>query len=259
MWFAILLASTAFAFQVPAGWTPQGENRAVLDATNPALGEIREITVAGGKGDPAELVKVLKAEGIQATVTGTGPTTTLLTNDSRIIQARASVSDGKARWYVVMASKAATAQLDVNALLTTLQSQIPVHLNWGEAVEVLPAGGDGTLWNGPREAERPQWGEGDPETTWGKDALLYGLWAGTTLTKGSPTEVRLWMEANGRVRLERVLNGGTSVSEGTWGVREGQIRLAWYTSEPLVTGYKCNGKVLSFSLDERMVEFKKIK
>ena len=258
----LLTTASVFALQVPAGWTQLSIDRALLDAKNPAMGELREFSVPGGNGDAAELVKALKSTGITAQVVSQTPdsTITLRTNDSRVIQARASVTEGKARWYVVMAANEASAQLDTNALLTTMQSQIPIQLAWGEQVEVLPAGGDGSLWGVPgSDGSAGRWTAGDGEPAFATNSELYGFWTGALDTRSGAVEVKLLLEANGRARLEKVSEGRMCVSEGTWGVQADQLKIAYYTGDPLHSPYKTNGRTLTFTLEERTVELRKVK
>lgn len=256
----LLTLGTVAALQPPAGWTALAPDRAVLDPKDPKAGELREITVPGGTGAASEVQSALQASGIQATVVSQTPMgrVTLQTTDDRLVQAQASVKPSQTDWYVVMASRTAASQLDVNALMTAMQSAIPLQLTWGQEIEVLPAGADGSLWGvGAEEPPASPWGA---ETeSWVLDPSLYGLWAGNLETRGPPTEVKVRLETSGRVRVERVTEGRMNVTEGTWGVRGGQIRFAWYTSEPATSPYQVDSKSLSFTLDQHALTLRKVK
>jgi len=256
--FLFLYATSALALQAPAGWTPQGEDRALLDPSNPTKGELREYVVPNGTGIADELVRTLSAKGVQASIVSErNGMITLQTNDSRVIQARASVAEGKAKWYLVLASPEATKSLDANALLTSLQARIPVNLAWGGEIEVLAGGGDGSLW-GTAGASKPSWSVGDREPEWLVDASLYGFWRGQLETVNGYIDVKLRLDANGRVRMERIsTDGRMNVSEGTWGTHDEELRLAWYASEPLVTSYRLGKQTLILTLDDRTVEMQR--
>lgn len=252
----------AWSLQVPSGWTSLSSDRAVLDPEHPEQGEIREFVVSGGKGRPDELVHAMEANRYEVTVVSTEAdgTLNLRVDEGLLGRAQATVEEDQARWFVVMASPEAAESLDVHALLTSARNPLPVQLSWGSEVEVLPAGADGSLWDG-RSTGQPAsgWSVGAGDDRWSPHDDLYGLWKGNHVHQGRSQVVRLTLEATGRARLTRECEGRTQVTEGTWGATGDQLRIAPYTQEPIVSDYELLGSRLTFELDDRTLTLNRIR
>ncbi len=252
----MLAVSMANALTAPVGWTATGPDRAVMMPSDPGRGEVRELRVTGGI-DPQALISALAQAGEVATMTSqeADGTVGLKLGAGRVARARVHTDGGQATWFLVVASERSADALDADALLTAMIPRpLPTHLQG--SVEVLPAGRDGSLWD-PVAADPAQpaaatdlWGApvASEPSAWGKAPSLVGVWGGSSGGPwGGGQEVVFTFDATGRLRIEERSSDGSTVTEGTWASKDGQLRLSSYTAEPLELPYQLESKVLSLT------------
>lgn len=217
----LLHALPALALTPPPGWTPLADGRAMLDPVRPGAGELREIAVTGGTGDPDELVLALRAQGLApASVTPDGQGKVNLVFADRIGRATHRVEGPRATWVVVLAEPAAATALDPDALLAIAMP--PRSAGWDGAL-ALGGGHDG-VW-GAAATTSDGWVQSATGAAWSLDPALVGAWTGTALVRGSAMRVRMRFENTGVVRVERSFRGETTVDEGAWATRETFVRM----------------------------------
>ncbi|MEC7947595.1 MAG: hypothetical protein VX265_08505, partial [Myxococcota bacterium] len=167
--FLAAASTSAHALTPPAGWTATGPHRAVRDANNPTMGEVREFNLSGGSGNPAELNMMLKAAGAEPkslNPDGSGAIG-ILFKDKRLGRARFKSTEGGGVWMVVMAAPEIATAMDPDAVLTAAFTPQPAVAGWGgQAATPMAPGGDGAPW-GPAgmpaavsaTAPTPSWAE----------------------------------------------------------------------------------------------------
>ena len=221
------LVAPAEALTPPVGWTPTGPRSAVLEPGNPGRGELRELVVAGGTGDPDELTFALQAQGLAVlTAQPDGKGKVDLVMADRIGRATSRVDGNGATWVLVLANPAATTTLDPDALLLAALPQEPQQ-GWstGAPAAVLPGGGDGNPWGATLTAGGSGWWGDTPAAGWEHDPAVVGRWEGTALIQAAPTRLSFRFENTGVVTLERKARGATTVDTGDWATRETFIRM----------------------------------
>jgi hypothetical protein len=247
----VLLLSVlpARALAIPPGWTAVEPTRAVRVPGEPGLGEVLELGVPGGTGVPAEVLEALAARGVTATLAGTRSDGTLDLTVERGTTGVASVrvEAGCATWTVVTAAPGEGAGLDVHAVLTAASA----------AGGPAPVGHGDALWaqaTPPVPSSVAPWGDAwsaPPGTAWALAPDLVGLWAGRRPRTG--VEVVLFLDPNGRARLEQRGDAGTSVQEGTWAVQGGELKVDLLTGEAWTTPYTAGPGTLSVVVDRQPV------
>jgi hypothetical protein len=238
------LTQPAMAMTPPAGWTATGPYRAVRDANNPGMGELREFNVTGGTGNPAELGMMLRSAGAEAKLMnpdGAGAVGLAL-QDERLGKARFKGFEGGVTWMVVMAAPNMATTMDPDAILTAAFTPAPVAAPastaaaWGApaAPAAAPWGqvGGPTAANVPvaapvAAATTPAWGQGGvpAQAAWGVGPELIGVWEGTAFIKFAPTKLNFTFGADGTLTLVRRANGREETLTGKWGSRPGQLKL----------------------------------
>jgi len=234
--FLSAASPSAHALSPPAGWTATGPHRAVRDANNPAMGEVREFNVTGGSGKPAELNLMLRAAGAEAqslNPDGSGAFG-ILFKDQRLGRARFKANDGGVTWMVVMAAPNIATAMDPDAILTAAFTPTPAVAGWGGAAATpMAPGGDGAPW-GPAAtaapsvaAPTPSWVEpaAAQQGAWGAAPELVGRWAGTAFIRFAPTKLVFEFKSDGTVKVDRSANGRSQSFEGTWATNDGVMRL----------------------------------
>ncbi|MFH1466598.1 MAG: hypothetical protein ABIO70_19590 [Pseudomonadota bacterium] len=264
MLLTILFAvTTALALTPPIGWSATGPNLATLIPADPGRGELRELRLPGASLAPEGLVAALAAEGTVATVLAreADGTVTLALGQDRIARARAQGGTAEVTWYLVQATRAASAQLDADALLAAIMPRTGPPLLQGAQIEVLPAGADGTLWD-PTGAPAPAapvlagpWGAtAEPSSPgWAPLAALVGVWGGTTTVMWGAERMVLSLDVDGHLRIEEHGADGTRLTEGTWGAGADQLRFAPLTGAPVLSGYSVDAQSLTFVWEGRTV------
>ncbi len=244
------------ALTPPVGWTALGPDRAVLVLTDPSRGELREIRLVGTNLEPQALAMALTTPARHTRVLkrdGDG-TVNLQVGSDLVGRARMSPGSGAVTWYVVLASQEASEQLDADALLTALVPALrPANLQSAQ-VEVLPAGRDGSLWDPVVGSEPPAAEVFDPwgapvvadDDQWSQSHELVGIWGGAMDGPWGSKELVLSLDVNGRVRVEERDGDASQVTEGTRGTRAGQLRIASFTGDPVVSDYEATSKALTF-------------
>jgi hypothetical protein len=261
---AILLAIAATqALRAPIGWTAQGPDRAVISPADPGRGELRELSVPGIRIDPQVLVAALSAGGNPAVLLACDAdgTVTLDLGQGLIARARALPGGAGITWYLVQATRAASAQLDADALLAAVMPRAGHDLLTGAAVEVLPAGADGSLWD-PAGSNQPAapvlagpWGgAGEPTPpAWAPQRALVGIWSGGAGGTWAEEQMLLRLDVDGHLRIEEQGPEGTRVTEGTWGVQADLLRFAPLTAAPVVSSFSVDTQSLTFVWQGRTV------
>lgn len=234
--FLAAASTSASALTPPAGWTATGPHRAVRDANNPAMGEVREFNVTGGSGNPAEINMMLSVAGAEAqslNPDGSGAVG-ILFKDQRLGRARFKATDGGVTWMVVMAAPNIATAMDPDAILTAAFTPVPAVAGWGgQAATPMAPGGDGAPW-GPAAtatpavaAPAPSWVQpaAAQQGAWGTAPELVGRWAGTSFIKFAPTKLVFDFKPDGTVTVERSANGRSQTLQGTWATNGGVMRL----------------------------------
>jgi hypothetical protein len=244
----------AWALTPPVGWTAMGPDRAVLMASDPGRGEVRELRVQGTSIEPLLLVTALGQQGlpVQHSSRAADGTVNIGFSSGQVGRARVHTSPSLVTWYVVVVDRDHTDSLDADALLTAMVPRdLPAPLQ-GQ-VEVVPAGRDGSLWD-PVGSTEPQAGAptdlwGNPTaapSAWGQSTALVGIWGGTVGGPwGGGTEYVFTLDANGRLRIEERGADGSKVTEGTWACTAERLRFDSYTAEPVELAYRFEGKALA--------------
>jgi hypothetical protein len=225
MLLLLALLSAAVAFTPPAGWTAQGTSRALLDANDPARGELREFAMLGGTGDPDELSLLIKGMGVPAgAITPAGAETFAFEAGTALGRARFQLQTDGVRWMIVTVARQHSQTLDPDALL---QAALPPAGLAFKQVSVVAPGSDGSVWGGAAAAPSgAAWIQGVEVEPWGHDADVAGLWTGNLMLNGVPTTINANFEAAGKVRVERRSDGRQPVlDEGTWATRKGRLRM----------------------------------
>lgn len=258
----LLAVAAVFALQPPIGWTALGPDRAVLTPADPGRGELRELTVPGSQLEPRGLVAALAAAGTPSTVLARDAdgTVTLDLGQDRIARARAQASAAGVTWYLVQATRAASAHLDADALLAAIIPQSG-PLGLGGTVEVLPAGADGSLWDptGSRRSSEPvlagPWGSGaEPSAPgWAPHRDLVGIWGGSAGGPWGDQQLVLSLDLDGHLRIEEFGAEGTRITEGTWGAQADKIRFSPLTGTPMVSACSVDAQSLTFVWGGRTV------
>lgn len=221
------LSRPVAALTPPSGWTATGPRTAVLDPNNPSAGELREVAVAGGTGDPDEISFALQAQGLavlsaQADVRGMVD----LVFADRLGRATSRPNGDGVVWIIVLAAPAATTTLDPDALLL---AALPPATQQGwtasMGVQVLAAGADGSPWGEAIGGGGDGWWGDTPGAAWEHDPAVVGLWEGTALIRAAPTRLLFRFENTGIVTLERKARGDTLVDTGAWATREAYMRM----------------------------------
>lgn len=261
---ALLALKSAFALTPPVGWTKVDAHRAVLDPIHPENGELREFLVAGGSGDPDELVLMLQASGIKPSnhqVDALGAVN--LAFPERLGRARSQATSNGVAWVLVMVHPDAAGNIDPDAVLKAALppagSVSGEGMVWGQA-EPLPGGTDGQPWgaSAPADGGDEGWGQNVEVEAWTHDQLCFGKWEGSALIAGVPTRLNFRFEGTGNVVLETKARGATEVHEGQWGTRSGRMRL-------VVPGggedleYRAYGETLSLEYRSALVTLHKKK
>ncbi len=232
---AVLVASAlspAHALTPPAGWTSTGPYRAVRDANNPSMGEVREFNLSGGTGNPAELSMMLRSVGAEATTLnpdGSGAVGIMLA-DSRLGRARYKSVEGGVTWMVVMAAPNVATSMDPDAIITAAFTPKPAVAGWGgQAATPMAPGNDGAPWGGGAAAQPatgPGWvPTGGPAAAWSQSPEVVGTWTGTAFIKFAPTTLTFQFQPDGTVTIERKANGRAETLTGTWATLDGNMRL----------------------------------
>lgn len=259
----MLALCTANALQPPVGWTALGPDRAVMVPADPGRGEVRELRISGGSLDPAALVSALTQAGEVATLTTQEPDGTVLLKlgAGRVARGRVHLSDNQATWYLVLAGERNAQALDADALLAAMIPRaLPAALHG--AVEVLPAGRDGSLWDPvATAASQPSggtdlWGApiASSPSAWGQSAALVGIWGGTVGGPwGGAEEYVFTLDATGRLRIEERTTQGSKVTEGTWASAGSLLRLSSYTSDPVEVPFELDGKSLGLTWNGQLL------
>jgi len=258
MLLALMLALyPAHALQPPVGWTAMGPDRAVMMPADPSRGEVRELAVAGDSIDPQGLLDALAQAGETASMTRqeADGTVGLKIGSGMVGRARAHSGTGQVTWYLVVASARSADSLDADALLTALIPRaLPTPLQG--AVEVLPAGRDGSLWDPVQTAEpvasqgTDLWGApvAAAPSSWGHSQALVGVWGGTVGGPwGGGQEFVFTFDATGRLRIVEKSADGSQVTEGTWTTSSGTLRIASYTADPFDLPYTVDNKSMALT------------
>jgi hypothetical protein len=266
----LALATTpAHALTPPAGWTATGPHRAVRDANNPALGEVREFNVNGGTGDPVELNMMLRAAGTEAqslNPDGSGAVGMLL-KDQRLGRARFKERDGGVTWMVVMAAPNVAGAMDPDAIITAAFTPAPAVAGWGgQTATPLAPGGDGAPWGpaaaatAPAQAAPPPPSWVQPATAqqagWTANPAVVGRWAGTAFIKFAPTKLVFDFKADGSVTVERLANGRSQILNGTWGTNGGTMRLQVPGGGDAIP-FTVSGNTVGFPFEDAKVNLQK--
>jgi len=220
------LCSDAVALTPPVGWTAVGLDRAVLDKANVDRGEILEIRLPAGTGDPRELVTALKDLSVTVERFGTDPNgATNLVLSTRMGRARYQRGGEGITWWVVFVGKSHASNLDPDALLKAV-APTPDQVAWGEK-EAVRGGSDGTPWG--TVASAPESGDGWVSevavTAWAQDASVVGTWEGNTRLRGVSTRMWFRFENTGFLQILRQGPEGKEIDEGKWATRGGLIQL----------------------------------
>jgi hypothetical protein len=250
----LLTLCPAQALTPPVGWTPLGADRAVLMASDPGRGEVRELPVQGSSIEPLLLVTALGQQGlaVQHSNRAADGTVNISFRSGQVGRARVHTGASQVTWYVVVVDRDHADNLDADALLAAMiPRDLPTPLQG--TPEVMPAGRDGSLWD-PVGGAEPQvaattdpWGT--PTTApsaWGQSPALVGIWGGTIGGPwGGGTEYVFTLDANGRLRIEERSPDGSKVTEGTWAASGDQLRFDSYTADPIELPYRFEGKALA--------------
>ncbi len=209
------------ALTVPSGWTEVAPGRALLIPAEPGRGELRELRMSGGSGEPEELILGLRALGLPPSGFGREAQAVSLSFPDRVGRARVRLEGGVAIWVVVLASPAAAASLDPDAVLVAALA--PTELAWG-AVTPLAGGGDGSVWGAGAAPAVATWDPGAAEP-WSLDSGLVGSWSGSALIQGRPVTVELRFDSSGRATLVQKTERMNETHSGSWSTRRGLLRL----------------------------------
>lgn len=249
---ALLAAmAPAHAFTAPIGWTAVGAHLALLDPKHPEKGELREIIVSGGQGDPDELSQALTAAGfdvVQMMKDASGAVNVWL--NGRLARARPYVDGEEAIWEVVLVAPDHAASIDPDALLMAVQptSDLP---RWGGRVQVLAGGGDGSPWGdaAPFPTAGGAWGQDVQLEGWSQDREMIGVWVGSGMLGGTPTRLEFRFDGTGNFWLTRRAEGMVPrQTEGTWASRNGLLRMT-LPGEEQTGSYEVLGSTLSIDFE----------
>ena len=250
----LLAIYPTWALTPPVGWTAMGPERAVLMASDPGRGEVRELRVQGTSIEPLLLVTALGQQGlpVQHSSRQADGTVSIGFSSGQLGKARVHTDADGVTWYLVVVDRDHTDSLDADALLASMiPRELPTPLQG--AVEVMPAGRDGSLWDpvgGPApapEASTDLWGNPTAApSAWGQSQALVGIWGGTV---GGPwasgTEYVFTLDSNGRLRIEERGPEGSKITEGTWSSKGDMLRFESYTADPIELAYRFEGKALA--------------
>lgn len=246
---ALFSMSVAAALTIPPGWSAAGPSRALLDPAVPDRGELREVVVSGGVGDPDELVFTLKAAGLAPTGVGRDGNAISLAFGDKLGRARSRLEEGQAVWAVVIAAPAYAGNLDPDAILTVaLTSQAAT---WGAA-----AVANGPVpWSGQAQVG---WEAVSAGATWAIDPGLVGTWEGVALVDGNAITYVMRFTPTGELIVTRKARKGKDEQRpGTWAAKEGLLRLT-------VTGaggdvpYERLGSTLNLSYDGARITLRQV-
>lgn len=255
------LTSSSWALQPPAGWHAVDPYTAVLDPAAPERGEVREVVIAGGSGEPEELLAVLKGVGVSVTSHQAEADGALnLVIPGRLARARHVVQEGQATWAVVTVAPEHAASLDPDALLNAVLPRVTAGSAWGTGnAAPLSGGGDGMPWGAEEVVQADGWVTDSTVEAWAQDSTVVGIWEGSTLLSGIPTNLRFRFENTGDVILERTPGKGKSqVYEGRWTTRQGLMKLDVKGGGEAVS-YKALGSTLTLEYDSARVTLYKKK
>jgi len=221
------VSGSALALEPPTGWTKVDDSTAVLNAERPEYGELREFTVTGGTGDPDEIVLSLKSVGV--VVESHLPDNQGAVNlaiQGRLARARHVVVGDGTTWMVVMVAPEHAATLDPDAVLLAALPR-PSGGEWGlEQAQPLSGWTDGSVWGADKPAAAESWVTEGAMDPWAQDATVVGIWEGTAILAGIPTNLRFRFENTGAVILERTpRKKKAEVLEGSWATRKGLMKL----------------------------------
>lgn len=259
MWLLVLAGLPAFfGLQVPSGWTPVGPDRALLNPSDPSRGEIWELPVAGARCTPEDLLSVLRGFGYSPSVLGPNGegVWSVAMGNGLVATVRSSLGTDRTTWHLVMASEESSRALDARALLAMMGTPVPSNIAGLGPVEVLGAGTDGPRWGFDAAATEPTRGEQTPWSaapTLPLKAELFGLWEGEAEFQGQPANIRLRLEATGRVVWERNSSFGRYVMEGTWSAQDQILCIKGFSGDELRSIYSIARGELILRIDNRQV------
>jgi len=216
----------AVALSPPVGWTSIGMNRAVLDAADASRGEIIEVRLPAGTGDPKELAQALTGQGVEVERFGTDPDGAVnLVIKDRLGRARYQLGGEGIVWWVVLVSPNHARNLDPDALIKSV-APTPEQMSWGSTKEAVRGGSDGSPWGGAGSgAKQDGWISQIDVQAWAQDPKVAGVWEGSIRLRGVSTRLWFQFENTGLLRIERQDKAGKTVDEGRWATRGGLIQL----------------------------------
>jgi hypothetical protein len=222
----IALTLEAAALSPPVGWSSAGMDRAVLDAADPTRGEILEVRLAAGTGDPRELVTALGERSIAIDRFGTDPDGAInLVLGDRLGRARYRRGGEGITWWVVLVGQNHARNLDPDALIKAV-APTPEQMSWGQK-EAAPGGADGSPWGATRAAPATSdgWISEIAVTAWAQDPVVVGTWEASARLRGISTRIWFRFENTGLLQIERRDKNGKQVDEGKWATRGGLMQL----------------------------------
>ncbi len=259
---ASILSMSAEALQAPAGWHTIDPYTVVLDPAKPERGEIREVMVSGGSGSPDELLAVLSGVGVSVTSHSVEPDGALnLVIPGRLARARHVNTDGGATWAVVTVAPEFASSLDPDALLNAVLPAPSSAGAWGaSSATPLPGGSDGMPWGAGEAQQADSWVTASAQEAWAQDDTVLGIWEGSAILAGKPTNLKFRFENTGAVILERTpRKGKPEVHEGRWVTRAGLMKLDVVGGGQAVA-YQAMGSTLTLEYDSaRVTLYKKQK
>lgn len=245
--FVFYCSLQAAALAPPVGWTAAGLDRALLDSADPSRGEIIEVRLATGTGEPRELVEALATKGIAVDRFGTdmdGAVNLVLAD--RLGRARYRRGAEGVVWCAVFVGQAHARGLDPDALIKAV-TPLPGQMNWG-AKEAIGGGSDGTPWGSASGAapKKDGWISDIAVSAWAQDSVVVGAWEGSVRLRGVSTRLWFHFENNGLLRIEREDKSGKRVDQGKWATRGGLIQLDIENGGANVP-YMATGRTLSIT------------
>jgi hypothetical protein len=226
------LCTAALALSPPAGWTPIGADRAVLDPSNPARGDLRELRAASHEA--SALLQALAAQGF-AGIDASWDSGGALVLQSALLRGRARPAPEPGLWWVVLVDPAQAGALDAEAVL---QAAAPSPTtSWG-APGPLAGGRDGQQWGTWGTAQEP----------WSWDPALQGRWEGSRIEREGLTQYRVRLVGTGELVVERRVQGQLQLREGRWATRKGLLRLEMAGGTD-GSPYQLMGSSLSLEID----------
>jgi hypothetical protein len=227
----VLLCSISHALTAPVGWTVLPSGKVLREKGYPSSGELIEISAESS--DVHSLAFGMLERGYSPQRSKKDPY-------GRVWFALpegkgcALWLEAESRWIVLMFSEEVEPSLDIEGILSQASAKADA-----------PGSSSGA------EAWKPVSRMGD----WGYDEAIGGrTWSSSSYIRGLSTHIVLDLSQDGKLRMERSVDGRKETVDGTWMTANGSLRLQ-LGSELIFTNYQQVGSTLSFELERAILTF----